>query len=53
MIQKTVRTFKRQVPSYEDRLGSSEHLERVREETWWLFGFIPLYQTETIEATTL
>lgn len=54
MIQKTVRQFRRRSRTWARGYATSEeHIERVKRETWWLLGVVPLYSREWIIADNL
>lgn len=54
MVWKTTALFNRKAKTFRSGgyLGH-QHVERVRRETWWLCGLIPLYVRDSIEATNL
>ena len=55
MITKTVRTYKRHRRSWHQPQATMNdvHVEKYHRETWWLFGFIPLYVRDTIIGNNL
>ena len=52
MILRRVRQFKRRVPDWDHGVGE-RHIELVYRETWWLFGFIPLYSWDRIGSSNV
>jgi hypothetical protein len=54
MVYKTQRIFRRRVKTWpNDTSESIRHVERVRRDTWWLLGLVPIYSRETIIATNI
>ena len=52
MIRKTVRQYRRSMPTWVAGHDDAKHTEVVYRVTWWLF-FIPIWSSETIQKTNI
>lgn len=53
MVIKRVSIFKRLAPSWDRHSKTDKHTEKVVRESWWLFGFIPLYIRDNVRTDNL
>ena len=52
MIRKTVRQYRRKMPTWDGGHDDAKHTEVVYRTTWWLL-FIPIWSSEIIQKTNI